>query len=80
MANKSCHLDLRAVTGIPLLQLIIFLDVNMSDHGTSSTFKFLNHLYPLAGKLVAKLRNSLFNSSWMSPTFALHPLNVRENC
>ena len=80
MANKSCHRDLRAVTDIPLSQLIIFLEVNRSGHGTSSTFEFLNHLCPLAGKPVAELRNSSFNSSWMSLTLALHPSNVRENC
>jgi len=79
MANKSCHLDLRAVTGIPLSQLTIFLDVNKSGQGTSSTFEFLNHLFPLDGKPMAELRNSSFNSSLMSPTLALHPSNVREN-
>ena len=80
IANKSCHLVLRAVTGIPLSQLTIFLDVNRSGHGTSSTFEFLNHLYPLAGKPVAELRNSSFSSSWISPTLALHPSKVRANC
>ena len=78
IANKLCHLDLRDVTGIPLSQLLIFLEVNSSGHGTSSTFEFLNHFFPSADRPVAELRKSSFNSSWMSPTLALHPSNVRE--
>ena len=66
--------------GIPLSQDVTFHETNSSGHGTSSTFEFLNQRWPMDGNPVAELMKSSLISNWTSPTLALQPSKVRENC
>ena len=78
--KRSCHLGLRVEIGIPLSQDVTFHDMNSKGHGTSSTLEFLNYRWLMAANPIAELMNSSLSSRWMSPTLALHPSKVRENC
>ena len=76
----SCHRGLSAEMGIPLSQEVTLCERNNSVHGTSSTLQFLNQRWPVAGNPVAELINSSSISNCMSPTLALKPSKVMENC
>ena len=79
IANRLCHLGFRAVTCIPRSQLVILLELNNNDQGTSSTFEFLNHFCRTASRPVAWLMKYSFKSSWTSPILSLQPSNVSAN-
>jgi hypothetical protein len=56
ITNKQCHLVFNRDIGIPLSQHRIFREVKNKLHGTFSNLVFLNHFFPLSGRLVAWLK------------------------
>ena len=77
--SKSCHLVFKNEIGIPRSQLVIFREVNSKVQGTSSTFAFLNHFWPIASNPMAWLRNSSVTSNCTSLIFSLQPSKVKAN-